>query len=87
MTATTKKTLAAATEAMIRAEKPWLSPADAPALAMLRSLAALIDAEPTAALHNSYGVAYRALIARAPQAAPAKSPLGAALEEAMAHGS
>ncbi|MBM7462922.1 hypothetical protein [Microbacterium dextranolyticum] len=69
---------------MIRGGKAWLSPADAPALAMLRSLAALIDAEPTAALHNAYGVAYRALIARAPQAAPSKSPLGAALEEAMA---
>lgn len=86
MATTTRKTLAAATEAMIRAESRWLSPADAPALAMLRSLAALIDAEPTAALHNSYGVAYRALIARAPQTAPAKSPLGAALEEAMSDG-
>lgn len=73
-----------ATEAMIVAAVDWLSPVDAPAVALLRTLAAQLDREPTAALATSYGTAYRALIKRAPKAAPPKSALGAALEEAGA---
>lgn len=83
MTGTTPQTLVAATEDMIRGAA-WLTPSDAPALALLRSLAVEIDREPTAALAGAYGVAYRALIKRAPVAPPPKTGLAAALEEAGA---
>ena len=84
MSDTTAKTLTAATEAMISAGSDWLSPADAPALALLRTLAKQIDADPTAALSSAFGTAYRALLKRAPKAEAPKSPLGAALAEAAA---
>lgn len=75
--------LTQATEKMITAAA-WLTPTDAPALALLRSLAIEIDRDPTAALASAYGTAYRALVKRAPATAPPKTGLAAALEEAGA---
>jgi hypothetical protein len=69
-----------ATNAMIAAATPWLTPLDAPAVAQLRILATQLDAEPTAALSTSYGTAYRALIRRAP-AQTKPDELGALLDD------
>ncbi|MCU1508397.1 MAG: hypothetical protein JWQ12_662 [Glaciihabitans sp.] len=70
-----------ATNDMIAAAKPWLTPLDAPAVAQLRILAAQLDSEPTAALATSYGTAYRALIKRAPATTADGDGLGALLRE------
>lgn len=76
-------TFSGSVEIFVTSASSWLSDADAPAVQTLRALAALLDKEPTAALANSFGVAYRALVAREPKdATPALSPLAQALADA-----
>lgn len=75
-----KETYADATEAFLR-EADWLSALDAPAVATLRHLAADLDDGAGAATVAQYGVAYRALLKRAPAAGDGE---GDELEGALA---
>lgn len=66
----TKKnpSLAQATEEFLADAVEWLTPSDAPAVASLRLMAAQLDKAYQAALSNSYGLTYRALLKRKPGA-------------------
>lgn len=74
--------LVSATERFITACS-WLTDEDLPAVATLQLIAAQVDAEGVVpALMGPYGVAYRALLARAPSGPGEVDPLDAELEEA-----
>lgn len=60
----------------------WLTDEDYPAVTALEAMAVELDKHVTSALANSFGQAYRALLARKPSGPPAVDPLTAALEEA-----
>lgn len=64
----TAQSLTAATEEFLKDAKTWLTPADAPAVASLRMMATALDKEYQAALSNSYGLTYRSLLKRQPDA-------------------
>lgn len=51
-----------------KSAKSWLTDEDYPAVVALEAMAEQLDIKLTPALANSFGVAYRALIARAPHA-------------------
>lgn len=72
----------ALTEAFITEVSGWLSPADAPAVGMLRILARELDANPTAALASSYRLTYNDLLKRQPSTSEHTSPLAQALADA-----
>lgn len=68
------------------AAAPWLGPLDAPALATLEAIGAVLDAgDRTPALLAQWGLTYRSLLKRAPaEREDATDPLEAALAAAAA---
>lgn len=70
-----RQTYAQSVEAFLR-ECDWLTPLDAPAVAILRHLAADLDDGAGAAVVAQYGVAYRNLLKRQPDAQGESDPVG-----------
>lgn len=61
---------------------PWLGPLDAPALAALKAMAETLDSgDLTPAMLSAFGLAYRALLKRAPLDAPPEDEFEALLAE------
>lgn len=74
--------LSEATRKFIEAST-WLTEVDQPGVVAMQLVAAQVDKDgPMPALMGQYGVAYRALVAKAPKAAGEVDPLAAALEAA-----
>lgn len=65
-----------------KSAKSWMTDEDAPAMTSLEAMAKALDEHMTPALLNSYGVAYRALLARRPNGEDEEDELEMALREA-----